>query len=317
VRFVFLVLTVVTGSFALQSCWDGVGRVVAVGDVHGDYGQFIKILEAAGLVDDSMNWTGGKTHLVQIGDVLDRSPDSRAVMDLLISLEQQAPLYGGYVHCLLGNHEIMLMKTDLRYVHPGEIESYGGLKEMVRALRPTGEYGSWLAGHNTVIRINNALFVHAGISADFSGFTADSINSMVRREISNNLSNPSGVLSSTGPVWYRGLALDRGSDVQRALEETLSVNSADIIVIGHTVTIEGITARFSGRVVMIDAGMSDCYGGTAQYLELDSKGYKVCFPSRPQGAAVQCRFSDKFPDFQLASWLSAALYPSAIISSAR
>jgi hypothetical protein len=276
VRILLLVLTVVTGSFALQSCWDGVGRVVAVGDVHGDYGQFVKILGAAGLVDDAMNWTGGKTHLVQIGDVLDRGPDSRAVMDLLISLEQQAPLQGGYVHFLLGNHEVMLMKTDLRYVHPGEIESYGGLKEMVRALRPGGEYGSWLAWHNTVIRINNVLFVHGGISADFASFTADSINNLVRTEISDHRSNMSGVLSSTGPVWYRGLALDRSSEVQWALEETLSVNSADIIVIGHTVTIEGITTRFSGRVVMIDAGMSECYGGAAQYLEIDNEGYKVC-----------------------------------------
>jgi len=275
VKYILLLLAAVTGSFALQSCWDGVGRVVAVGDVHGDYGQFVKILEGAGLVDDQLNWTGGKTHLVQIGDVLDRGPDSRAVMDLLISLEQQAPLQGGYVHFLLGNHEVMLMKADLRYVHPGEIESYGGLKEMVRALRPDGEYGSWLAGHNTVIRINNALFVHGGISADFASFTADSINSMVRREISGHWSNPSGVLSSTGPVWYRGLALDRGSDVERALEETLAVNSADIIVIGHTVTIEGITARFSGRVIMIDAGMSECYGGAAQFLEINSEGYKV------------------------------------------
>jgi hypothetical protein len=108
----------------------------------------------------------------------------------------------------------MLMKTDLRYVHPGEIESYGDLKEMVRALRPGGEYGSWLAGHNTVIRINKALFVHGGISADFASFTADSINNLVRTEISDHRSNMSGVLSSTGPVWYRGLALDRSSEVQ-------------------------------------------------------------------------------------------------------
>ena len=102
VRYILLVLTVVTGSFALQSCWDRVGRIVAVGDVHGDYNQFVKILEGAGLIDDQLNWTGGKTHLVQIGDVLDRGPDSRAVMNLLISLEQQASISGGYVHCLLG-----------------------------------------------------------------------------------------------------------------------------------------------------------------------------------------------------------------------
>ncbi|MCK5785206.1 MAG: metallophosphoesterase [Candidatus Sabulitectum sp.] len=277
-RYLFLSLLLVATSSALQSAWDGVGRVVAVGDVHGDFGQFVSILQGAALVDDELNWVGGKTHLVQTGDILDRGPDSRAVMDLIMRLEQEAPLQGGCVHFLLGNHEIMLMQTDLRYVHPGEILSYGGLKEMVRALRPDGEYGSWLAGHNTAIRINNALFVHGGISEDFASFSIDSINEIVRDEIRRSWTSPSGILSSTGPVWFRGLAEGRGSSIRRSLEEFLEVNSAGIIVIGHTVSIEGITTRFSGRVVMIDTGMSECYGGEAQYLVLDQRGYKVHFP---------------------------------------
>ena len=274
----FLLLLFVAVSHSEQCVWDGVGRVVAVGDVHGDLGQFVRILQGADLVDGGLNWIGGKTHLVQVGDVLDRGPDSRAIMDLLISLELQAPLQGGYVHFLLGNHEVMLMKTDLRYVHQGEILSYGGLKEMVRALRPDGEYGSWLAGHNAAIRINNALFVHAGISEDYASVPADSINELVRSDIARGWTEPSGILSGTGPVWFRGLAVDRGSAILRVLEETLETNDADFIVIGHTVSIEGIATRFSGRVVMIDTGMSECYGGVAQYLELDQRGYKIHFP---------------------------------------
>lgn len=261
--------------FSKQCSWDGVGRVIAVGDVHGDLDQFTSILSAAGLVDSEMNWIGGKTHLVQVGDVLDRGPDSRAIMDLIMKLEEEAPLQGGYVHFLLGNHEIMLMKTDLRYVHEGEILSYGGLKEMVRALRPSGEYGSWLSGHNTAIRINNALFVHAGISEDYASVPADSINELVRSEIARGWNEPSGVLAGTGPVWFRGLASDRGSAIVRTLEEALLVNDADFIVIGHSVSIEGITTRFRGRVVMIDVGISECYGGTAQFLQLDQTGYKT------------------------------------------
>jgi len=274
----FLLLLFAAVSYSEQCVWNGVGRVVAVGDVHGDLGQFTRILQGADLVDGDMNWIGGKTHLVQVGDVLDRGPDSRAIMDLIMVLEQQASLQGGCVHFLLGNHEVMLMKTDLRYVHQGEILSYGGLKEMVRALRPDGEYGSWLAGHNTAIRINNALFVHAGISEDYASVPADSINELVRSEIARNWAEPSGILSSTGPVWFRGLASDRGSAILRVLEETLETNAADFIVIGHTVSIEGIATRFSGRVVMIDTGMSECYGGAAQYLELDQRGYKIHFP---------------------------------------
>ncbi len=274
----FLLLLFAAVSYSEQCVWNGVGRVVAVGDVHGDLGQFTRILQGADLVDGDMNWIGGKTHLVQVGDVLDRGPDSRAIMDLIMVLEQQASLQGGYVHFLLGNHEVMLMKTDLRYVHQGEILSYGGLKEMVRALRPDGEYGGWLAEHNTAIRINNALFVHAGISEDYASVPADSINELVRCEIARGWTEPSGILSSTGPVWFRGLASDRGSAILRVLEETLETNAADFIVIGHTVSIEGIATRFSGRVVMIDTGMSECYGGAAQYLELDQRGYKVHIP---------------------------------------
>ena len=279
--FVKLLLIIFLGCFpfaaqAERCVWDGVGRIVAIGDVHGDYDQFLSILLGAGLVDSELNWTGGKTHLVQLGDVLDRGPDSRRVMDLIISLEEQAPLSGGFVHFLLGNHEVMLMHTDLRYVHEGEILSHGGLKEMVRALRPEGEYGSWLSRHNAVIRINNALFVHGGISEDYSSVPLDSLNNTVRSELLSYPENLSGILSSTGPVWFRGLATDRGSAITRVLEEALSTNRADFIVIGHTVSIEGISTRFRGRVVMIDTGMSECYGGSAQYLQIEQGRYKTC-----------------------------------------
>ncbi len=88
-----------------QDCvWNGVARTVAVGDVHGDYGQFVKALRAAGVIDDKSNWIGGTTHLVQTGDVLDRGPDSRQVMDLLMDLEAQSRSQGGRVHALIGNH---------------------------------------------------------------------------------------------------------------------------------------------------------------------------------------------------------------------
>ena len=273
--FLFLLLFSQFAFSSNQCIWEGVGRTVAIGDVHGDYDQFVAILVEAELIDSEMNWIGGKTHLVQTGDILDRGPDSRAVMDLIISLEEQAPIDGGYVHLLLGNHEIMLMKADLRYVHPGEILSHGGLKEMVRALRSDGYYGSWLAEHNTIIRINNALFTHAGISAEYSNFSLSDINNTVRDEIDRNWVEPSGILSSMGPVWFRGLANERGSDIERVLEEALVTNNADYIVIGHTVNIGGITSRFSGRVVLIDTGISECYGGMAQYLELDHFGYKT------------------------------------------
>ena len=92
--------------------WTGVERTVAVGDVHGDYDQLAAVLKSAGLIDEQGNWSGGKTHLVQNGDVLDRGPDSRKAMDLLMRLEKQAAEAGGYVHALIGNHEAMNVYGD-------------------------------------------------------------------------------------------------------------------------------------------------------------------------------------------------------------
>ena len=96
-------------------------RVVAVGDVHGAYDQFVGILRAAGLLDARARWSGRRAILVQTGDILDRGPDSRKVLDLLRRLEGEAARAGGRVHALLGNHEFMRMTWDWRYVSAGEL----------------------------------------------------------------------------------------------------------------------------------------------------------------------------------------------------
>jgi hypothetical protein len=108
----------------IQSAWDHVARVVAIGDLHGDYAKFHDQLRQAGLIDARDAWSGGATHLVQLGDVPDRAPDTRKILDLLIRLEPQAKRAGGYVHALIGNHEAMNMEGDLRYTTPGEFAAF-------------------------------------------------------------------------------------------------------------------------------------------------------------------------------------------------
>src|SRR6516162_4462647 len=78
--------------------WKNVPRVVAVGDVHADYAAFVAVLRSAGLIDQRDHWIGGKSHLVQTGDVPDRGPDTRKAMDLLMALEKEAAKAGGHVH---------------------------------------------------------------------------------------------------------------------------------------------------------------------------------------------------------------------------
>jgi hypothetical protein len=107
-----------------QDVWTGIERVVAIGDVHGDYENFTRILRSADLIDGEDGWTGGKTHLIQTGDVLDRGAESRKVMDLLMTLEIEAAQAGGKVHALIGNHEAMNITGDLRYVSEGEYDAF-------------------------------------------------------------------------------------------------------------------------------------------------------------------------------------------------
>jgi hypothetical protein len=107
-----------------QSQWDNVDRVVAIGDLEGDYAKFTDMLRTAGLIDARNNWSGGRAHLVQLGDIPDRGANTRMVLDLLIRLEPQARRAGGRVHALIGNHEAMNIEGDLRYVHPGEYAAF-------------------------------------------------------------------------------------------------------------------------------------------------------------------------------------------------
>jgi hypothetical protein len=272
--------------------WTGVDRVVAVGDVHGDADQLIAVLKSAGLIDDQGNWTGAKTHLVQNGDILDRGPDSRRAMDLLIRLEKQAADAGGYVHDLIGNHEAMNVYGDFRYTSAGEYAAFRdenseklrnaefqkehpadrakweaqhplGYFELRQQMGPEGYYGKWIASHDSVIKINDALFLHGGISPKYASMKIKDINQRVRDELKDPTPArlQGGIANDQdGPLWYRGLA--QGDDSLASLVDKILKNfGVDWIVIGHTYANAAITPRFDGKVILIDIGLSRVYDG--------------------------------------------------------
>src|SRR5262249_10535598 len=107
-----------------QAVWTGVDRVIAAGDIHGDYEQFTAVLKSAGLIDFFAKWNRGCPPPGPTRGRVGRGPNSRAIMDLLQKLEKQAAAAGGGVHCLIGNHEAMNIYGDLRYVSAGEFASY-------------------------------------------------------------------------------------------------------------------------------------------------------------------------------------------------
>ena len=111
--FLLSLLLVAQGAFA-----QGDRRIVAIGDVHGGYDEFVSILTHAGLIDAGQRWTGGKTSFVQTGDYTDRGAKVREVLDLLMALEPKVRAGGGEITILLGNHEVLNIIGDLRYVTP-------------------------------------------------------------------------------------------------------------------------------------------------------------------------------------------------------
>jgi len=121
--------------------------LVAIGDVHGDFDDFTAILQRVDLIDEQRHWTGGKTTLLQLGDLIDRGPKPREVLDLMMSLDQQAEKAGGKVVSLLGNHEVMNLMGDLRYVSVGNFKSFADDDSEKRRSGAFQQYMAWRKDH--------------------------------------------------------------------------------------------------------------------------------------------------------------------------
>jgi calcineurin-like phosphoesterase family protein len=125
--------------------------VVAIADVHGDFDDFVAILRRSGLIDKQNHWAGGRTTFVQTGDLLDRGPKPREVMDLMMALEKEALPAGGRVVSLLGNHEMMNIMGDLRYVVPVNYASFVDGNSEQRQKAAYGEYMKWRGSHAALL----------------------------------------------------------------------------------------------------------------------------------------------------------------------
>lgn len=218
---IVLLLVAACGAHADDWRWSGVERVVAISDVHGAYGAMTATLQNAGVLDERLAWSGGATHLVITGDLLDRGPDSRKVMDLLMRLEGQALAAGGRVHPLLGNHEVMNMVGDLRYVSKAEFAAFAdderpedrerwftafresmppgsdetmlhdeyakkapaGIFGLRRAFGSKGVYGKWLMSKPLLIVIDGTAFVHGGLSPLVAELGLNGVNGELRAQV--------------------------------------------------------------------------------------------------------------------------------------
>jgi Calcineurin-like phosphoesterase len=278
---------------AVPHTFEGVERVVAVGDVHGDVDALVEVLRLAGLIDEKRQWVGGKAHLVQTGDIADRAPRTRDCYELLMRLEREALAAGGRVHVLLGNHEVMNMLGDVRYVTPEEMASYAdqspapdapgtprGLAGHRVAFGPEGRYGRWLRSRPGVLRIDGTLFMHGGLQPAVPARTLEELNRWVRQDLFPGQA-PGGGTNPLGPLWFRGYAVDPEERWSPRLAEVLERFGAKRMVMGHTTQKDGrIGMRFGGRTLFIDTGLSTGYGRHLAALEIRGDRLTAIYPTR-------------------------------------
>jgi hypothetical protein len=277
-------------SYALPA----VPRIVALGDLHGDLAATRAALRLAGATDEGGRWAGGTLVLVQTGDEIDRGDHDRAIIDLFDRLADEARAAGGAVHALNGNHEIMNVQGDFRYVTEGSFKEFDGstfadpsspvlgrVPERARAraaaFAPGGPYAKKLAARPVILMVGDTVFAHAGVLPAHARYGAGKINREVQAWMSGATQTPpAAVTAEDGPVWTRRYGpTDLGPDDCEVLGRALGALGARRMVVGHTVQKGGITSACGDRVWRIDVGMSAYYGGRPEALEIAGESVRI------------------------------------------
>jgi hypothetical protein len=255
-------------------------RIVAIGDLHGDAAAARAALRLAGAIDDQERWAGGRLVVVQTGDQLDRGDDEPEILGLLERLSAEAKAAGGALHALNGNHEVMNVQGDFRYVTEDGFRDFGKERSghaheraiqrlppeaqgRAAAFLPGGDEARRLAQRPVVLQVGPNVFVHGGVLEEHVNYGLGRINREVQQWMlaPGSAPAPAVVANDRGPIWLRlysdGLPLGSACD---ELGRVLDRLSAKRLIVGHTVQEHGINSACRGKVWRIDVGLSRYYG---------------------------------------------------------
>ena len=262
--------------------YSGVSKIIAIGDIHGSFDSFINLLLEFEIIDGDLDWNWGDGHLVITGDILDRGPGVNETLWFVHQLEKEARQDGGWIHFLLGNHEVMVLRGDIRYVNEKYTRVVSRkLKIKVSDLYgPETELGRWLRTKNVIEKINDIIFVHAGISPELlqRDYTIRMVNERIRnsldaRDYTIQLEEELQFLyGNKGPLWYRGYIRESQEIPMADKDQVISIldfYGANTIVVGHSI-MDQITSFYGGLVYAIDTGIYKGSKGEALLWENDS-----------------------------------------------
>jgi hypothetical protein len=261
-------------------------RLIAIGDLHGDLAATRAALRLAGAIDEKDHWAGGALVVVQTGDQLDRGDGERAILDLFDRLEGEAKAAGGAVISLNGNHEIMNVQLDFRYVTDGGFHDFNAVsgtnladprlvavdpkaRERAASFLPGAPYAKLLARRDTIALVGDTLFVHGGVLPKHVTYGLARINREISAWMSGDRpSPPEIVVAEDGPIWTRRYSAAPDVEDCKVLYDALSAASVKRMVVGHTVQRGGITSGCDDRVWRIDVGLAHYFGGDSEVLEI-------------------------------------------------
>lgn len=258
----------------IQSEFQSVDRIIVIGDIHGDWAALKSSLVAAGVTNHHNKWIGGATHLVQVGDLLDRKvrhndtrndeKSEQRILNHLFNLQKQAQAVGGDVHMLLGNHELMNIDGDFRYVSPMGMSDFDGQRS--KYFKPGGDMAVKMACYmKAIVKIGSWVFSHAGITNDIAKkYTVSEINHHIRNHLLGNhvLDRDHEIMNLFWNRYYGNQA--NCQLAQSGLKKWKAKNMA----IGHTVQTDGINSTCNGSIWRVDIGSSEAFKGKSCYIEV-------------------------------------------------
>jgi len=248
--------------------------VAALSDFHGQYVLMIKLLTNNKIIDESKQWAFGNGHFVITGDIFDRGDKVTEILWFLYDLERQAEQAGGKIHLTLGNHEVMVLNGDLRYLHPKYVEVAKLLEKPFEGLfSKRSILGDWLRSKPVLVKVNNMLFAHGGFHPSLAKdkHSLESINHVFKKNlVKAELANPRKgwaeyLHKSNGPIWYRGYFKDNGASSEE-IDLLLKHFAVSHIVVGHT-SQKQIETRHQGRVIAIDSSIKNGKYGEILFIE--------------------------------------------------
>ena len=263
-----------------KSEYKGIKKMLVLSDIEGNFAAFRKLLQGNQVIDENFNWTFGKDHLVLVGDFVDRGVMVTEVLWLIYSLEEKAKAAGGYVHYILGNHEIMNMADELDYVQERYIQHAQLMnKPYMQLFGANSEIGRWLATKNVMERVGNTLFTHGGVSGYLNNLNISlkELNEITRPFYTDTTyrykdDRLNVIYSDFGPFWYRNYYKAPRANPQQ-IDSTLDIYNVRTITTGHTIIANEIRSLYNGKVFNVDVHHAE--GRSEALLIDDGKFWRV------------------------------------------